>query len=47
VYRALRTGKVNVKGGLFYGADAPFGGYKHRGNGRQGGPEGFEQLPGN
>ena len=44
VYRSIRSGTVNVNGGLFYGADAPFGGYKHSGNGRQGGIEGFEQY---
>jgi aldehyde dehydrogenase (NAD+) len=40
----LRTGSVNVNGGLFYGADAPYGGYKTSGIGRQNGIEGFEQY---
>ena len=41
--RRMRTGSVNVNGGLFYGADAPYGGYKTSGIGRQNGVEGFEQ----
>ncbi len=44
IYRGIRSGTVNVNGGLFYGADAPFGGYKQSGNGRQGGHEGLEQY---
>ena len=28
VARRIRTGTINVNGGNFYGADAPFGGYK-------------------
>lgn len=43
VARRIRTGSVNVNGGIFYGADAPFGGYKMSGIGRQNGIEGFEQ----
>jgi aldehyde dehydrogenase (NAD+) len=39
----VRAGSVNVNGGLFYGADAPYGGYKSSGLGRQNGLEGFEQ----
>lgn len=39
----VRSGTVNVNGGLFYGADAPYGGYKSSGSGRQNGIEGFEQ----
>jgi aldehyde dehydrogenase (NAD+) len=31
-----------VNGGMFYGADSPYGGYKHSGVGRQGGIEGLE-----
>jgi aldehyde dehydrogenase (NAD+) len=44
VARRVRAGTMNVNGGLFYGADAPFGGYKASGLGRQGGVEGFEQY---
>ena len=40
----LRVGSVNINGGLFYGADAPYGGYKASGIGRQNGIEGFEQY---
>ncbi|BBZ27327.1 aldehyde dehydrogenase [Mycolicibacterium madagascariense] len=43
VARRIRTGSVNVNGAIFYGADAPFGGYKMSGIGRQNGLEGFEQ----
>src|SRR3984893_1432950 len=43
VARRIRSGSVNVNGAIFYGADAPFGGYKRRGIGRQNGIEGFEQ----
>ena len=38
----LRTGTVGVNGGVWYGADAPFGGYKGSGIGRQCGIEGLE-----
>ena len=38
----IRTGTIGVNGGLFYGADAPFGGYKSSGIGRQCGIEGLE-----
>jgi aldehyde dehydrogenase (NAD+) len=44
VARRIRSGTVGVNGGLFYGADAPFGGYKASGFGRQNGLEGFEQY---
>ncbi|SLD07282.1 NAD-dependent aldehyde dehydrogenase [Mycobacteroides abscessus subsp. bolletii] len=40
----LRAGSVIVNGGMFYGADAPYGGYKSSGIGRQNGLEGFEQY---
>jgi aldehyde dehydrogenase (NAD+) len=40
----VRAGSFNVNGGLFYGADAPYGGYKASGIGRQNGLEGFEQY---
>ena len=42
VARRIRTGTINVNGGNFYGADAPFGGYKQSGIGREMGIEGFE-----
>ena len=44
VARRLRTGTVQVNGGVYYGADAPFGGYKQSGIGREMGPEGFEEY---
>jgi aldehyde dehydrogenase (NAD+) len=44
IARRLRAGIVGVNGGVFYGADAPFGGYKASGVGRQGGIEGFQQY---
>jgi aldehyde dehydrogenase (NAD+) len=40
----IRAGTVGVNGGVSYGADAPFGGYKASGVGRQNGIEGFEQY---
>lgn len=40
----LRTGTVNINGGNFLGPDAPFGGYKQSGVGREMGPEGFEEY---
>nr|WP_024802950.1 aldehyde dehydrogenase family protein [Nocardia sp. BMG51109] len=44
VARRIRTGAIGVNGGMFYGADAPFGGYKNSGVGRQCGLEGFRQY---
>jgi aldehyde dehydrogenase (NAD+) len=44
VARRIRTGTIGVNGGIFYGADAPFGGFKASGVGRQGGLEGFQQY---
>ncbi|WP_445168890.1 aldehyde dehydrogenase [Mycolicibacterium sp. Dal123E01] len=40
----LRTGTVSVNGGVWYSADAPFGGYKQSGNGREMGVAGFEEY---
>lgn len=40
----LRTGTVNINGGVFLGPDAPFGGYKQSGIGREMGAEGFEEY---
>ncbi|OJZ76176.1 aldehyde dehydrogenase [Mycobacterium paraffinicum] len=42
--RRVRTGSMSVNGGIYYGGDAPFGGYKASGVGRQNGLEGFEQY---
>ena len=44
IARRIRTGSFGVNGGMFYGADAPFGGYKNSGVGRQCGIEGFAQY---
>jgi aldehyde dehydrogenase (NAD+) len=40
----IRTGSISVNGGMWYGADSPYGGYKSSGIGRQNGIEGFEQY---
>jgi aldehyde dehydrogenase (NAD+) len=44
VARRIRAGSVSINGGIWYGADAPFGGYKASGIGRQNGREGFDQY---
>ncbi|NKZ12723.1 aldehyde dehydrogenase [Mycolicibacterium septicum DSM 44393] len=40
----MRVGTVNVNGGIWYSADAPFGGYKQSGIGREMGVAGFEEY---
>ncbi|MGV0791450.1 aldehyde dehydrogenase family protein [Mycolicibacterium sp. XJ1819] len=44
VAERLRAGSACINGGQYYGPDAPFGGYKQSGFGRQGGLEGLEQY---
>jgi aldehyde dehydrogenase (NAD+) len=44
VARRIRTGTVAVNGGLWFGPDSPFGGYRQSGNGREHGVEGFEEY---
>ena len=44
IARRVRTGSISINGGLWYGADSPYGGYKSSGVGRQNGLEGFEQY---
>jgi aldehyde dehydrogenase (NAD+) len=44
IARRIRTGSISVNGGVWYGADMPYGGYKNSGLGRQNGVEGFEQY---
>ena len=44
VAERMRTGTVAVNGGLYYGADVPFGGYKQSGIGREMGVAGFEEY---
>jgi aldehyde dehydrogenase (NAD+) len=40
----LRVGTVNINGGVWYSADAAFGGYKQSGIGREMGVPGFEEY---
>ena len=42
VARRIRTGTLSINDALWFGADAPFGGYKQSGVGRQCGIEGLE-----
>ncbi|MFE3262306.1 aldehyde dehydrogenase [Nocardia sp. NPDC059229] len=44
VVAGMRTGTLSVNGGLWYHADAPFGGYKQSGIGREMGVAGFEEY---
>jgi aldehyde dehydrogenase (NAD+) len=44
VARRLRAGTVNVNTGNAFDADAPFGGYRQSGIGREMGIEGFEEY---
>ncbi|HVV37701.1 MAG TPA: aldehyde dehydrogenase family protein, partial [Acidimicrobiales bacterium] len=44
VARRIRSGTISVNGGLYYGADAPFGGYKQSGIGREMGVAGMEEY---
>src|SRR5581483_11099783 len=44
VVSRFRTGTINVNGGVWYAADAPFGGYKQSGVGREMGLAGFEEY---
>jgi len=43
VARRVRTGTFSVNGGMWYGGDSPFGGYKQSGIGREMGKAGFEE----
>jgi len=43
IARRIRTGQVDINGGPFNG-NAPFGGYKQSGNGRENGVYGFEEF---
>jgi acyl-CoA reductase-like NAD-dependent aldehyde dehydrogenase len=43
VARRMRTGQVEINGGAF-NPNAPFGGYKQSGNGREYGEYGFEEF---
>ncbi|TRW79641.1 aldehyde dehydrogenase [Mycolicibacterium sp. 018/SC-01/001] len=44
VARRIRSGTVSINGGIYYGADVPFGGYKQSGVGREMGQAGFEEY---
>ncbi|MBF6136188.1 aldehyde dehydrogenase [Nocardia otitidiscaviarum] len=44
VVEGVRTGTLSVNGGIWYSADAPFGGYKQSGIGREMGVAGFEEY---
>ncbi|GAB2717812.1 aldehyde dehydrogenase [Nocardia thraciensis] len=44
VVNGVRTGTLGVNGGVWYSADAPFGGYKQSGIGRELGVAGFEEY---
>ena len=44
VAKRIRTGTLGVNGGLWFGPDSPFGGYKQSGVGREHGREGFEEY---
>lgn len=39
----IRTGTMSVNGGVWYGPDVPFGGFKQSGIGREMGVAGFEE----
>ena len=44
VLEALETGMIGFNQGMVSNAGAPFGGVKHSGYGREGGPEGLEEY---
>jgi aldehyde dehydrogenase (NAD+) len=46
VARGVRSGTVSINGGMWYAPDAPFGGFKQSGMGREMGVEGLEEYLG-
>jgi acyl-CoA reductase-like NAD-dependent aldehyde dehydrogenase len=44
VARRIRTGTLSINGGMYYGADSPFGGFKQSGIGREMGAAGLEEF---
>lgn len=44
IARRIRSGTLNVNGANFFAPDAPFGGYKQSGIGREMGVQGFEEY---
>jgi len=44
VARRVRAGTISINGGMYYGPDSPFGGYKQSGIGREMGVPGLEEY---
>jgi aldehyde dehydrogenase (NAD+) len=44
VAKRIRTGTISVNGGMWHAPDAPFGGYKESGIGRENGVAGLEEF---
>jgi acyl-CoA reductase-like NAD-dependent aldehyde dehydrogenase len=44
IARRIRTGTFTINGGNYFAKDAPFGGYKQSGIGRESGVAGFEEF---
>jgi acyl-CoA reductase-like NAD-dependent aldehyde dehydrogenase len=44
VARRIRSGTVSVNGGMYYGPDSPFGGYKQSGIGREMGAASMDEF---
>jgi aldehyde dehydrogenase (NAD+) len=44
VARRIRAGTISVNGGVYYGPDSPFGGYKQSGIGREMGAAGLDEF---
>ena len=44
IARRIRTGTFSINGGSYFSADAPFGGYKQSGIGREMGTKGLEEF---
>jgi acyl-CoA reductase-like NAD-dependent aldehyde dehydrogenase len=44
IARRIRAGTMSVNGGVYYGPDAPFGGYKQSGIGREMGAAGLDEF---
>ena len=44
VARRIRTGTMGINGGIYYGPEVPFGGYRQSGVGREMGVAGFEEY---
>jgi aldehyde dehydrogenase (NAD+) len=44
IARRIRSGVVNINGGMYYNPSVPFGGYKQSGVGREMGVLGLEEY---